>query len=241
MPLELETGGSFLLEDGSGRILLEQQVLIDQTLLSMVQSLLAEPMDGGRTWPSGMWSAEEVLDYLNDAQLDLVATTGLILKHGTVACVPHILRHDLPQDLVQIIRLAWIRGTDGRRFPLDRSDIWELDAAQFSGIGNWRTEARIPGLYTTGDLPTRTVQIAPAATVPGSLEILYVSVPAPFSGLGSPPDVPNDASVALTWLTIRQALIKEGRGKDPGRAQLADGIATVATEAIKTMLKGWVE
>jgi hypothetical protein len=213
----------------------------DQELLSDVQSLLAEPRDGGVTWPSGMWSQLEVVSYLSDSQLDLVATTALVLKRVTVGCITHLLRHDLPEDFVELVRIVWVRASDSRRFPLHRADIWELDAALFSGISNWRVEAGIPNLFTTGDLPTRTVQIAPAATVPGNLDVLYVAVPVALTGAGAAIEVPDDSTVALVWGTVQQALTKEGRAKDPARAQVAGGLHRLAAEAVRLILRGWVE
>lgn len=215
--------------------------LTDQDILSDVQSLLAEPIDGGVSWPSGMWTPIEAANAIDHVQNDLMMT-GIVLKRVTgIVCIPHVLRHDLPDDVIQLVRVVWVRALDGRRFPLDPTDIWELDAVLYSGTTNWRQEAGIPKFYTTSDVPAGVIQLAPAPSLVGSLEITYVPAPVTVDGSGIPLSVPDDFSVMLTWGTIMHLLTKEGRAKDPARAALADQRVQLATEATKLILKGWVQ
>jgi hypothetical protein len=210
----------------------------DQDILQDVQSLLAEPPTHGVFWPSGMWTAAEILSHLNAAQQDVVVATGAVVKLGGIFCTPHVLYQELPDDVIALIRVVWIRLSDNKPFTLHRSDIWELDAALGEGSANWRTNPGIPTYFTDGDTPTRTVQLAPAPAVPGSLVIDYLAVPAAFSGSGTPAEVPDEATVSLVWGTIKRALTKEGRAKDPARAQRAGDMVQMAHEALKLMLRG---
>ena len=214
----------------------------DREVLSDVQSLLAEPRDGGQSYPSGMWTQAEMADYLADAQLALLAETGLTVSRGTIVCVPHLLRHDLPGDTLHVLRATWVRATDGRRFPLSRGDVWEQDAVRYGGSTvKWRVEPGTPDTFMTGDTPTRVVQLAPPPNKPGSLELTYIPLPASPVGGGAALSVPDDASVVLTWEAIAQALTKEGRAKDVGRAGLAAQIAELGTGAVELLLKGFSE
>ncbi len=213
----------------------------DQALLSDVQSLVAEPLDGGLTWPSEMWNAAEVLGLLDEAQQELIADTACVLKRVAIPCVPHVLRHDLPADFLLIQRLTWVRASDSRVFVLDPADIWQLDAALAAGVGNWRVAPGTPAFYTMGDVPTRTVQIAPAASVPGSLQLTYLALPTPFTGLGAVAEVPDDVTVGIVWQTLEHMLTKEvgARAHDPGRAAVAGERARMIRETVKLLLQGW--
>jgi hypothetical protein len=209
--------------------------VLDQDILSDVQSLVAEPLDGGASWPSGMWTTAEVLSELNTRQQELLRDSGMVLTRTTVGCVPHLLRHELPDDTIALQRVAWVRASDGRVFVLDRADEWELDTSH----STWRSEPGVPALYTDADVPTRVIRIAPAASVVGTLRLTYLAVPTAFSGAGVAATIPDDTTVGLVWGTLADLLSKEGRARDAARAQIAEQRATLVLEVVKLILQGW--
>ncbi len=206
----------------------------DQNILSDVQSLLAEPLDGGATWPSGQWTPSEVIGYLNDAQQELLSETAIVLTRATIACIPHLLHHTLPEGWIATQRAVWKRY-DGRRFILSRGDLWQLNNA----YKDWKIEPGIPKLFTDADTPTLTIQLAPAPKVPGQLDILYLAIPTSFDGSGIVATIPDEVSVGLVWDTIQHQLTQEGRAKDPARAQVAEAKVQLVIEAVKLLLEGW--
>lgn len=210
--------------------------ITDQELLSDIQSLVAEPLDGGASFPSGMWTPSEVLHYLDENQQDIVESTALVLRRITIACTPHVLYQELPQGWIATQRLVWVRVSDNRHFVLHRSDIWELDAALGA---SWRQQSGIPGYYTDADVPTLTVQIAPAPSVPGTLKLTYLAVPTLFTGAGAAAEIPDEPTVGLVWGTISHMLTKDSRAKDPARAALAQQRMRMANEAVRLILQGW--
>lgn len=210
-------------------------MVTDQDVLSDIQSLLAEPVDGGATFPSGMWEPSEMRSYLNEVQQDVIRSTGCVLTRVPLACAPHVNRHALPQDWIATQRLTWVRASDSRVYVLERSDIWELDAA----LPNWRNLSGTPAYFTDGDVPSATVQIAPAASVPGTLKLLYLALPAVTTGAGVPLTIPDDMAVGLVWGTLAHALTKEGRAKDPARAAFAQQRFEMIDEAVNLLLRGW--
>jgi hypothetical protein len=209
--------------------------LTDQDILTEVQGLLAETENGGASYSSGMWTADEVLGYLDDRQQGVVTTTGLKLTRATLACAAGVLRHDLPADWIATQRLAWVRARDGRVFVLDRCDIWELDAA----LSGWRSALGTPQAYTDTDTPTLQVQVAPAPAEAGELRITYLALPTKPTGTGAPLTVPDEVAPGLVWGTIGRMLRKEGRAKDTARADAADQRYQLVVEAVKLLLRGW--
>ncbi len=206
----------------------------DQQIFDNVQSLLAESIDSGATWSSGMWTVAEMLEYLNDRQQRAIAELGAVVKRTTISCNPHLLRQELPGDWIATLRLVWVRASDSRHFVLERSDLWDLDSAK----SNWRVDPGIPEVYDDADQPTRTVMIVPAPSAAGTLKLTYLGLPTAFTGSGVASDLPDElAATLLPWGVVEDALSKEGRAKDP-RAAVAGAQAGLAAEAVKLLLLG---
>jgi hypothetical protein len=207
--------------------------ITDQDILSDIQSLLAEPLDGGATFPSGMWTPAEALGELNNQQQLLVAQTACILKRETIACVPLTIRQALPEDLIRLHRVVWVRAYDNLHIPLEPVSRWELDAAD----PDWRRNAGTPVYYQEDDHPTLTVSIVPAPIAAGSLKITYLPQPTLFLGAGTPSDLPDDLTVALTWGTLDHLLVKESRARDVARSKVASQRYDLFTESLKLILQ----
>jgi len=208
----------------------------DQTVLAEIQRALVETVDSGATWSSGHWTADEVIDYLNQRQSDFLKRTQILLKRDTsINTIPHNTRHALPSDTISLHRVVW-RDDSGVYTPLPRSDSFDQDHAD----GDWPIDPRAkPDIYTDGEVPNLLLQTSPPASSPGVLEILYAFVGTALSNSGVNFTVPDMFVQAIKWGVVADMLSKVGRGQDLQRAKWAEVRYEMGAEAAALILNGW--
>jgi hypothetical protein len=208
----------------------------DQTLFSNIQTALIEPPDGGQRWPSGLWGRDEVISLANLRQDRLLFDTLLLV--GISAPLPVAIgqhRVALPDDWLRTVSVVW-RGNDGTVRELPRSDSFEADHT----ISTWESaNAAYPLVYDEDETPTLTVQIAPAPTVAGTLDLFYVPEGTELNGNGELLVVPDELEHAVRYGTLVDLLSKDGRGKDPARAAYCAQRFDLAIALTKIILQGW--
>jgi hypothetical protein len=207
----------------------------DQAILQQCQYVLIEPPDGGQTWPSGLWTREEILSLANQAQDAFLYNTLLLvgIANLTVNIGDHLIA--LPFDWLRTISAVW-RGSDGTITELQRSDTFEADHA----IPTWELTNASPMVYMDDDVPgSLLIRIGPAPTVAGVLEILYVPAGTDLNGNGEILVLPDELAHVVKYGVLEGALSKDGRGKDAARAQYCKDRIQLAEEAAKIILKGW--
>lgn len=196
---------------------------------------MVEPNDGGATFPSQMWTAAEVLNYLNNRQNQFLRDTGLLISRAVLATTPNVLRQPLPADCMFLQRIIW-RSSAGVWNEVPRSDTWEADYA----LNAWPyTMEPRPKMYTDGEIPTLQIQIMPAASDAGLLYALYVALGTTLSGLGVTFTVPDECVPAVKYGTLADMLSKVGRALDRGRATAAELHYQEGVEAVRVILQGW--
>lgn len=224
--------------------------MTDQEILTRLQYHLIEAPDGGVSWPSGLWTREEILSALNQRQSKFLKETLLLVQPASpdlavsaaVALPPPSTqlvgqtRVNLPTDLIRIVSLVWVDGSTGLIRELLRSDSFEADHA----IPTWdQTPAAYPLVYMEYETPTLQVQIAPAPLNAGVLQLLYVPKGAVLAGGGTALAVPDEFGHAIQYGVLADMLSKDGRGKDPTRATYAEQRFTLAIDLARIILKGW--
>lgn len=210
--------------------------MIDQTLLTDLQYALIEPPDGGANWPSGLWTRDEVLHALTERQNRLLKDTLLLTTVSPlIPAAATVHRFPLPADLIRIVAVVW-RGSDGYVRELLRVDSFEADHA----LPTWETtDTNPPLVYMEEETPTLQIQIAPAPSVPGNLDLLYVALAPALTGNGQAFTVPDEWTVGLKYGTLADLLSKDGRGQDLSRAQYAEARFQLQIEISRIILKGW--
>lgn len=211
--------------------------LIDQDLLSAIQTVVIEPVDGGAGWPSGLWSREEVLGALNQRQDRLLKLTLLHVKTADPVLIVAALQRviDLPTDWLRTVTLVWT-GNDGQIRELQRSDLFEVDHAD---LAFRRTAEGLPLWYTEYDPATLQVEIGPAPSVAGTLSLLYVPTGTDLTGNGVGLTVPDELSDALKYGTLADMLMKDGRGQDLARAHYGEERFQFTVELTRLLLDGF--
>lgn len=188
----------------------------DTEFLNDLQWLLVEPEDGGVTWPSGLWTAAEVLASINRRQSEFLRRTEITAAWAITANHP-IGEHEVtvPQDYILALELIFQGATTAK--PLARSDEWELDRA----LTSWETEDAEPIVYGDGiSDDVLKLTIAPASPALSRLYLLYVACGETIINDGTTQfTVPDEAVVTILWGVLGDLLDKVGRGEDMARAQ----------------------
>lgn len=211
--------------------------MIDQAVLSQMQRQLLEEPDGGQTWPSLLWTRDEVIHLLTQRQNRMLKETLLLVSLASPSLTVNIGDHRiaLPADCIRVVTAVW-RGNDGTVKELSRLDSFEADHA----LPTWElTNATYPIGYMEFDALQAQIQIAPAPSVAGVIELLYVACGAALTGNGVSLAVPDEVEPGLRYGTLADALGKDGRGQDLERAKYCEDRYQLGNEAIRLILKGW--
>jgi hypothetical protein len=207
--------------------------VLDTQILSEIQSHLVEPENAGASYASGFWTAAEVLDYLNGRQYQFLRETLVLLGPATLATTPNVLRHPLPQGWIATYDVQW-HDADGGWKELPPADSYSADHA----IPTWDFEqAPAPQVHSDGDQQTLTIQVAPAPSDAGLLEILYAQLSTLLTGAGVALEVPDEFAPAIKWGVIADMLSKVGRAMDPERSAYAEARYAEGVEAARVMLR----
>lgn len=207
----------------------------DIQVLNEIQYAVVEPVDGGASYVSGLWSVDEVIGYLNQREHQFLHDTAAIFTRATLVSVPNTHRHILPADWIMTQRAAW-HAADGSITELPRSDGWEADHA----LPTWpyATESK-PRVYMDAETPMDQIQVAPAAYDNGVIELLYVGLGATLSNSGIAFSVPDECVPAVKYGVLALMFGKIGRGYDAARAQYCQARYDEGVEAVRLMIAGW--
>lgn len=208
----------------------------DQTLLTDVQYAVVEPPNGGASWPSGLWTRDEVLGYLNQRQDRLLKQTLIAMREVTIPVgLPQVgsSRFDLPADWLRTISVFWF-GSNGVVRELMRSDTFEADHALPDWLG-----ADDPLVYMELETDHRVFQVGPAPPVTGDLLVLYTPAGTPLTGNGVSLTVADELAPAIKYGLLADLLGKDGRGQDRARAQYAEQRFQLGVDAARLILEGW--
>jgi hypothetical protein len=208
--------------------------VIDQALLTEIQYALLEPPDGGASWPSEIWTREEVLDGLNGAIRQLLRETHLVITRTEIPVLAGAVSVALPDDWIASAELVW-RAATNVRTPLGPVDTFGADLA----LPSWETAPGLPIGYADLDGAVLTMKLVPTPLLAGTVELLYVARPPLVSGAGGILPVPDEFASGLKYNTIGWLLSKVGRLMDPERAAYCDKRYQLTQVAAELILGGW--
>lgn len=205
----------------------------DQSVMTQIQYAVIESPDGGQTWASGLWSEDEVVSYLNQRQNQFLKDTSLQFGIATINATAGVSIYDLPNDWINTVRVLWI-DEEGVSVELGRSDTWEADY----GMPGWNETDGIPKIFYDGGAPT-TLEIMPAPTTDGTLQIHYTPYAALLTGDGELFTVPAEFVTGIKYGALEDMLSKVGRANDPPRAQYCRSRFQLGIEVARLLVGGF--
>jgi len=210
--------------------------MIDRDLLSELQLVLIEPPDGGDTWPSGIWTRDEVLDAVNAGVRALVRDTHLVVTRVEVPVLAGATSIALPADWLATAYLVW-RSVTGARNPLGPVDGFEGDLA----LPGWETHPGLPLGYVDLDAATLTLRLVPTPAESGTLEILYIQRPQEATAIAPGVQLPlaDEFVSGVKYAALGWLLRKVGRLLDVERADYCDRRYQLTQTAAAIILGGW--
>jgi hypothetical protein len=214
----------------------QQWNVTDQQVMSLLQLATLEPDDAGATWPSGMWSQAQVLQFLNDILGDFMNRTGIVSAIGFIVGVPNQGAYDLPQDMVDLRRIAWRPGPGGTGYvELYATDTFQQDQNE----NDWPANAQqVPTAYLLNLLASLTVRVTPIPNDIGEAEITTTPLGAIADGSGVALSVPDDWTPYIAWGVLGEMFGKEGEASDPERAEYCRSRYEEGVELARFMVQG---
>jgi hypothetical protein len=141
-------------------------------------------------------TAQETVDYANEAQMRVVADTRILIKKTTIAVTNGTPEYALPSD---VIVLRSLTGADGREVRwLSPLDVLSLKSGPF--------DPTMGGFYTTG----ATLGFYPTPTISGTYTAFYEARPQPFTS-SSDFEVTGDAELLVDRLVSQMKLSDDGQ------------------------------
>jgi hypothetical protein len=204
----------------------------DHHILQTVLTRLLEPeVDSPPiTVQSEQWTADELVDYLSQVQNRFIRETGLVTaregfdgsasgQNRSIALVPEQETIALPQNLVDVLRLAFVSyngsGNVKSIREVPREDFTSLDALDPTWEGNYQA---IPSGYTQSVTETLKMFLAHPPNNIGGADLTYVGFGQTLTGLCVPLSVPDDFAWVLVYGVLAAAFGKQGESYDPERA-----------------------
>jgi hypothetical protein len=210
--------------------------MTDQEMLSDVQLMVLEPRDNGATWPSGLWTAAEVLAYLNQRQHRFLKETAMVTATGYVSFAIGQQQAALPTDWIATIRCTWRNGTTLVYSPMYDGDSQEADW----GRPLWAGTQGTPLTWTDAEDPPPQLRITPMPDVAGRVEMVYVALADICDGTGVPLTVPEAFLPHLRYGILADMFWKQGRAFDPVRAAYAESRYAEGIEVGRRFVNGLV-
>lgn len=208
--------------------------MIDQALLEDLQFALMEQPDGGQSWPSGIWTRDDVVDAINVGVRQLQRDTHLTVTYLEQLVIPGALSVSMPADWMATAHLVWRTFPEGVRTPLTAVDAYEADLA----LPEWETTLGSPIGYADLDTNTLELRLVPTPDHAGVLENLYVPVPELMEGNGTEVPVPEEFLSAVKYSALSTLLGSITRLEDAERAAYCDERYAVTQIAADLLLKG---
>lgn len=223
--------------------------LTDQNLINLMQYLLMEPANTwtgtpgsspGYTWNgTAQFTMSDLVGALQRKRDEFFLLTGMVLAYigDLPATPPPVQTVQLPDTIIDVRRVAWkdLSPTflnppqPASYYPLTRSDKLSFDLGQ----PDWNLNASIPTQYSVQNDPLLTLQLAPIASILGTVNVVGIQAgflsdpnlppdqsldPSTASGTGVVLGIPDDFCDIPMWGALYDLLSKDGEAKDEQRA-----------------------
>lgn len=206
------------------------------TVYSEIQRTTLENVgDGGNTWPSGMWTITEVVNYLSTREDRFLAATGILWKRDETAVLTGQANQPTPADWIATVFIAH-KSSAGVYRELPKLDRLELDLITAGWPGTSSATPR--GYYEVDGENTLTTYLAPIPTDVGSaLEryYVYLSTHGEFTFT-----VPDEFVPAIKYGVLADLFSKVGPASNPALAAACESLFQAGVAMGQLMAtEGW--
>ncbi len=214
------------------------QAVTDQQILNEIQYHFVETPDNGATVSSGLWTVDELVQYLNLRQYDFLKRTGLIIRRRCVTLPNGVARVDLPAGYILLHGVTWRDIDPTRRVyrDLPPGDYFSVD----QGRSDWEYNQSPyrPEIYILADIAQKQLGIAPVCQTTNELLLTLTELSTLLSNTGQQFTVPPEFVPGIKYGAMADALAKPGRGQDIERAQYCLSRYEESVEAAELLLNG---
>lgn len=212
--------------------------VLDTEVLGNVQMSLLEPNNGGASFQSGVWTQAQAVAALTNRQRKFLSETGITIMVAYQTGEADKRRYDLPDNVIDVRRVAWANQADPSAYvELPRADGWELD----HGKTGWPTSsATVPETYVESHTPSLVIEVVPAPTDLGEIELTASADGMAPTGAGIPLSIPDDFTPYLAWGVRADLLSAEYEGNDPDRAAHCEERFAEGIELARILVSGGV-
>ena len=218
---------------------------LDTTILGWLQDALLEPNDGGQTLATNQFAIQQLVNAIQQSSLDFQRDTGIVTCHAgfqgdtnsAIGVTPGTEQVPLPQDCVDVRRLAWI-AYDVQN-PVEVVSITELPRQDSFALDllNPAWENTLGQPYTADESlpPIPAVNISNQPSDIGALDVLYTPVPTALSNTGVPLSFPPDCAVGVYFRALQLLFSLQGEGADDARARWAGTMYGLCVQLTKSL------
>lgn len=200
--------------------------ITDAYLISEMCYHLIEPQLVASAWVgSDQFTLDDLVQALQRRRDQFLVETGMVCSQQFLnAAAAPIGRLGLPDNIIDVRRVAWIDAQTGLFTQLYKSDEWGAESFQ----ATWATApANPPQEYSTAASPPITLQFIPPPLNNGQIELIAVAAgtalnPAANSGNGTLLGIPDNFAHVVKWGALADLLGRDGQPHDPFRAQYCD-------------------
>jgi hypothetical protein len=114
----------------------------------IIDLIVPRVLESSSSFPSGFWSTDEVVGYVNKVQRDMILKMQALKSLGAVASSVGVRLYAEPADSMQLDRIAFAQQ------PLVQTNRLSLDLANPA----WRGDTGRPQLFHQDELPTKTFE-----------------------------------------------------------------------------------
>jgi hypothetical protein len=191
---------------------------------------LHEPVE----FSGGIWTSDEMLNYLNNAEKIFLQKTGVLKIDATVTSVPGtVILYDRPANTMDIDRISF----NGK--PLRRQTSWDLEREN----RNWRaTPNGSPSYWHEDHLANSQFELDKRPAAGGIIRVIADYLPDPYTSISTGNIHLKDSwEPYLRWKVLSQALARDGDNQDLGRSRYAHERFKMGIYLARRIMKGIAE
>lgn len=182
--------------------------ILDTTLLDDLQRAVIEgppAPDLGVSWPSGLWTRDEVIAYANQRLQRYLQETLVTASWSDQVLVPNQPIHQLPQEWLATAHV--IAEIDGSTAPVDPVSRPEVDLTLYG----WQQQPGRPLGYVELQTGTLSWELVPTPLVGGLLHVFGTWLAEALDGSGVEIGLPDDLVPYLYYGILADMFSKQGR------------------------------